>query len=166
MKLYVDANTKLEDARSTASAFTIVGVIGIIALILLDTGALPIQLATPSQVMVNVVMGVLFLIFLMVGIRSMFSIRKLTESVDEEQNREQEILSWFRDSYRSVSQATNPIPKTANDTESSGDSEQSELYFSRYEQMSSHLLTQYPDLQEEYVDHLVELLYEEFYPEA
>lgn len=155
MKIYVNANSKLEDARSSASAFTVVGIAGIVILVLLDAGTIPIQLAMPNLIMVNVIMGILFLIFLIAGIHSILSLRQLSSFVTEEEKREQEILQWFRNNYKDSFSMEAPAA-TDEDNES-------EQYFVRYEKMTQLITSEYPDLKEEYVDHLIEILYEEIF---
>lgn len=158
MKIYVNADTRLEDARSSASAFTFAGAVGIIVLILLHTGIIPIRLELSNLIMTSIIMGIVSLIFLGMGIHAMLSIRKLSVSASEEQAKEKEILQWFHDNCKDSLLAASCA--------SSDEGGESELYFARYEQMTGLITDRYPELKEEYVDHLVETLYNDIFPES
>ncbi len=69
MKVYVSKETKKEDMKSTAYAFLSVGILGLLLLALLWAGILTVQLAEYMKVMLTVVMGAMFLVFVVVGIR-------------------------------------------------------------------------------------------------
>ena len=83
-KIFVESSKKLEDVRSTAYTFTIVGGIGFIAVILLALGILPLKLESFNRTMMAVVMGILFLIFFGVGIRSFLEMKSLKQSSSNE----------------------------------------------------------------------------------
>ncbi len=80
MKVYVSKETKKEDMKSTAYAFLSVGILGLLLLALLWAGILTVQLAEYMKVMLTVVMGAMFLVFVVVGIRYSGSIRHLKTS--------------------------------------------------------------------------------------
>ena len=64
MKIYVDEQKRYEDTKATGQCFTAVGAIGLIAIVLLDTGVIKLAaLDSVNKLMVSIVMGLVFLIF-------------------------------------------------------------------------------------------------------
>ena len=68
MKIYVDEQKRYEDTKATGQCFTAVGAIGLIAIVLLDTGVIKLAaLDSVNKLMVSIVMGLVFLIFFIIG---------------------------------------------------------------------------------------------------
>ena len=145
MKVYVSKESKKEETKSTAYSFLLVSVFGFIALILFATGVLPVHVADYMKIMLCIVMGVMLLIFFVIGIVSLRQLNDLSS----------EIISWFTSTY------------SAKDIDESMDEEvfDQDLYFKRYEIMTRFLSKQYPDLEETFLDHLVEELYGNLFEE-
>lgn len=160
MKIYVDQNTRLEDMKSTAWSFSIVGIAGIVFLILLWMGMLPIQIVQDTKIILTVVMGILFAFFLFVGIHAFASLNRLKASASNEKNTYDTIVSWFMDSYAEALQK-----KKFDETESEDINSGELLYFPRYQEISTIIASEYPDLSEEFLDHIVEDLYAKIFPE-
>lgn len=57
-------HTKYEDMKSTAYSFILVGAAGIILLVLIFTGMIPLEFAAYMKSMMGIVMGGMFFIFL------------------------------------------------------------------------------------------------------
>lgn len=146
---YRSKASQTEDMKSTAYTFTGVGMIGLVLLVLFFCGVLPIHITGAARILTGLVMGIMFVIFLWIGIRSFGQIKQLKDATATEDALQDEILKWFLDTYR------------ADVIDQSVDSDQPEetLYFSRYEVMEKLLLQQYPSLSESFTDHMIELLY-------
>lgn len=155
MKVYVSKESKKEETKSTAYSFLLVSVIGFIALILFATGALPVHVADYMKVMLCIVMGAMLLIFFVIGIVSLRQLKTLGTQAEKENDLSSEIISWFTSTY------------SAEDIDESMDEEvfDQDLYFKRYEIMTRFLSKQYPDLEETFLDHLVEELYGNLFEE-
>ena len=149
MKVYVSKESKKEETKSTAYSFLLVSVIGFIALILFATGALPVHVADYMKIMLCIVMGAMLLIFFVIGIVSLRQLKTLGTQAEKENDLSSEIISWFTSTY------------SAEDIDEGMDEEvfDQDLYFKRYEIMTRFLSKQYPDLEETFLDHLVEELY-------
>lgn len=160
MKIYVDQNTRLEDMKSTAWSFSIVGIAGILLLILLWMGVLPLQIVQDTKIILTVVMGILFAFFLFVGIHAFASLNKLRMSASNEKNTYDAIISWFMDSYAEALRN-----KDFAGTESTDVNSSELLYFPRYQEISTIITSKYPNLSEEFLDHIVEDLYAKIFPE-
>ena len=155
MKVYVSKESKKEETKSTAYSFLLVSVFGFIALILFATGVLPVHVADYMKIMLCIVMGVMLLIFFVIGIVSLRQLKTLGTQAEKENDLSSEIISWFTSTY------------SAKDIDESMDEEvfDQDLYFKRYEIMTRFLSKQYRDLEETFQDHLVEELYGKLFEE-
>ena len=155
MKVYVSTESKKEETKSTAYSFLLVSVFGFIALILFATGALPVHVADYMKIMLCIVMGAMLLIFFVIGIVSLRQLKTLGTQAEKENDLSSEIIFWFTSTY------------SAEDIDESMDEEvfDQDLYFKRYEIMTRFLSKQYPDLEETFLDHLVEELYGNLFEE-
>ena len=150
---YVSKKTKKEDVKSTAHTFTIVSIAGFLLLILFWLGIIPLNTATYMKVMLSVVMGTMFIIFFLVGIRSFKELKTLEQEADTEEDSFAEITEWFRQT------CTCEYIDEELDTE-----EQEEmLYFARYRKMRQLILEKYEDLDPSFLDHIIETLYAEYF---
>lgn len=152
MKVYVSIETKKEDMKSTAYAFLSVGILGLLLLALLWAGILTVQLADYMKVMLTVVMGAMFLVFVVVGIQSLRQYQTLKTQSEKEQDLENEVKKWFSDHFDTC-EWDNFASDGAN------------LYYERYEKMESMIRSAYPNLEETFLDHLIEELYADFFEE-
>jgi hypothetical protein len=152
--MYVNPDTKVEDYRSTAWSFTIVGAAGLVLVVLLNLGVLPFEFPADRNVMMSIVMGIMFLILLLIGIGSFLSLRKLTAAAKTENSLDAEIKEWFLGEY------TESMKNF-----SAEDETDEELYYPRYRRMSELILAKYPGISEDFLDHVIEELYSELFPE-
>ena len=152
-RAYISKKAKVEDMKSTAYTFTVCGAVGIIGLILFATGVLPVQTAEYMKIMICIVMGCMFLIFLIVGIRSFSQLKSMTDAANSEEDLLSEALEWFKTNYN------------ANDIDQNLDTSQSEevIYFARYEKMRQLLSEKYADMDDSLTDHVIETLYAELF---
>ncbi len=150
---YVSKKSKTEDMKSTAYTFTIVGIAGLILLVLFAAGVLPIYTADYMKVMICIVMGALFFVFFVIGIRSFAQIKSYSDAADSEEQLLSDVLTWFRDTYDAAAIDDEVVP---------GQQEEI-LYFARYEVMRRYITEQYPDVEESLLDHIIETLYAEFF---
>lgn len=152
--MYIEKDAKLEDNKTTASTFLLVGGIGLIVIILYAADIIKLPLSDYMRMMVIIVMSILFLIFISIGLIHLSKTKKMTEEAERENRLTEEITSWFMSAYN-----------TSEDRESEEDVSLEQLYFIRYEQMKALLHTKYENLPEDYEEHLLETLYDDLYPE-
>ena len=152
---YVSKRAKAEDLKSTAYTFTVVSVIGFVVLLLFLLGVLPIAVADYMKVLISVVMGIMLLIFLIIGIRSFRELKPLYRAADTEDALLAEVTAWFKDTY---------FPSDI-DHDFCG-SDVAQLYFKRYAIMQRLIHEKYPDLEEAFADHIIETLYGELFPDT
>ena len=105
--------------------------------------------------MLGVILGIMFLIFFAIGVRSFLQIKKAREEAEEEQEAYTEITGWFKENY------------SASDIDAriESETEPEQLYFSRYEIMSELLTEKCDDREEAFLDYIIEQLYGELFPD-
>ena len=141
MKIYINEKERYNDVKSTGYSFTIISVIGFILLILMWTNTLPINIDITNKIMTSVVMGILFTIFLIIGIKSFLSLKKIQESADNQEKINSNIITWFFDNI-----------------DAAFDTASEENYFETYNTISEILTSQFPTLREDELDYITEAI--------
>lgn len=152
---YVEKSKKYEDVKSTAYSFLFVSVAGILFFILVYTGVIPIQFATYMKYLMAIVMGGMFLIFFIIGVRSFQSLGSLEAEVLQEQEDLSIAKSWFFKQY-----SAKAIDITTDIRESD---ELQQKYFLRSYFIKGVLLEKFPAFKDDFLDYLTDLIYEELY---
>lgn len=149
-KTYVKKEAAYEDAKSTASTFLIIGVLGIIALILIGLDIIPLSMETYTKILMLIVMGALFVVFLIVGIVYQTRLTSLKTEIQKEENLTQTVSDWFYENFtkESIDSRLEEIPEG-----------EEALYFARYEIMAEALKSRFPDLNESFADEMLEEFY-------
>ena len=156
-KAYVEMGTKYEDMKSTAYSFILVGAAGIILMLLMFTGIIPLQFAAYMKSLMGVVMGILFLIFLGIGIRSYMQLGSLKLQVKKESEETEAAKTWFFDNF--------PAETIDAAMEIGPMEELQQKYFKRSRYMKQALSKQFPAYTDAFLDYLTEQFYEELYPQ-
>ena len=153
---YIKKDATYEDTKSTAFTFLLIGILGVIAIVLVWLDVIHLNMASYMKILMYVVMGLLFIIFIVIGLIYQKRLKSLKAEIGEENSLTAEILEWFFANYVA----------TDIDSEISDPSKKEEqLYFSRYEIMMKLLTKKYPALEESYADHMIEEIYERLYNE-
>lgn len=153
---YVDAGKKLEDAASTAWSFTFLGALGFIILILIWAGILPLSISYGTLLLGTIIMGILFLIFILVGIRAFFDRRRLRSVKAKEDANICQIRQWFQE-YYSADAISNGMDEEDLSIE--------QLYFLRSENISRLLAEEFPELEEPFAEYMLEDIYQMYFPD-
>lgn len=150
---YVSKKAKTEDIKSTAYTFTLTGLGGLLLVGLFGAGILPLHTSGYMKVMMSVVMGALFVIFLGIGIRAFGQIKTAAKEAATEETLLSDAAVWFHANYDS----------SAIDAGLDTEEPEEMLYFARYDKMQTLLRLRYPDMDEALCDHIIELLYGEIF---
>ena len=151
---YQEADKKAEDYKSGADTLIIVGIAGVIALILLNLGMIPISLTGFSKAMITGVMGVMFVIFIITGISSRKSYKVLKEQAGTEKDTKAEIQSYLKEN----------ISPEYFDSDLADDEPSMEiLYFRRIEKMKEMILNVNPSIDTAFMDYIIEETYPEIF---
>ena len=151
---YQEADKKAEEYKSGADTLLIVGTLGIVALVLLNLGIIPISLTFFTKILVTSVMGVMFVIFLGLGIASRKSYKVLKDQAGNEKDQKTEIQSYLKELIRSENF----------DRELTEDDPAMEiLYFRRTQKMKELITEKYDSLDSAFVDYIIEETYAEIF---
>ncbi len=147
---------KAEDYKSSAYTLISVGFIGMIALVLIGTGIIDLNLTKYSKFMTLGILGLLFLIFIVTGFNALHSYRRLKVEGDMENQLEKEILDWCR---------KNITQKNVDEQADIGDTilSEEEKYFKRFEVMKKMVSNKYLNLEEVFLEKLMDDLYMELF---
>lgn len=151
---YQNKKDKSNEFRSSGYVLCIVGALGAIFLILWNIGIIPLHFG--NKIMMNIVLSILFLFFIIFGILSLKGARKYESEANEEENLSDEIRKFVTKNYDSIS-----LDNEADITEEIGHEEL--LYFKRTECIKTIITRKFMNLSEEYVDSLIEGIYQEIY---
>lgn len=91
---YQNKKDKAEDFKSSAYTLIFVGVIGLICLILIEFGLIPLVLYAPGKYITYGVMGALFIIFIVAGVRSFVSAKKYASEANAEDENTKAIMEY------------------------------------------------------------------------
>lgn len=153
---YVKKDAAYEDTKSTAFTFLVVGLAGLLAIVLIALDVIHLNMESYMRILMFSVMGLLFVIFLVIGMRYQLLLKSLRQEIQEETVMTDEILKWFLDDYSS----------SAIDQKLADPSLREEpLYFARYEMIEQLILSKYPSLNPSFADHLSEEVYGLLYGE-
>lgn len=149
IKAYKDPAKRAEEYKSGAASLLIVGIVGAILLILIDINVIKLYFTVESKVLINVVMGFIFAIFIVCGIKSFGSYKKLLGIVETNSNLESQIMSYFTESVTQDMIASN----------SKEDDGQEVLYFNRTKVIRTILHDNFPDIDDSFAEYLIEKIY-------
>lgn len=155
IKVYQDKRTKAEDFKSSAYTLFIVGVLGIVALVLMETGVLPFRLAAPGKYITYVVMGGLFVIFIIMGISSFVSAKKYAQEAETEDDLTDGIKSWVRENITA--------DKIRERVYFAEDTSEEERYFQYFEVLKDAIRQEFDGLNASYLEAVCEELYAELF---
>ncbi|SCP94930.1 hypothetical protein [Anaerobium acetethylicum] len=154
---YVKKADRYDEVISSAYTFLLVGVIGLIALFLVATNVIPLNLAGGSKYLIYIVMGAMFVIFLVISVYSFKSAKVLAKEAVEEKELTEAIMDWFIKGFSK--EAFEVSADTANDEKISDEVR----YFRRCEKIKEIISTTYENLDESYLDKITEDLYQKIF---
>lgn len=151
---YKNRAEKAEEFKSSGYVLLVVGVLGIICMVLIDLGILPLKLN--NLLLMNIMMNILFVIFIAFGIYSLRGAKKYAGEADDEKNLTKEIRKWATQNLKA--------PEIDDQVECTEESEEI-AYFKRYEYIRNAISEKFINLEENYLDYLTEHIYQELYEE-
>ena len=151
---YEDADKKAEDYKSGADSLLIVGVIGAVALILLNLGVLPISLPAFTKAMITGVMGIMFVIFIFMGISSRKSYAKLKSQANSDKDTKADIKKYLKETIY-----VEEFDKDLCDDEPSMEI----LYFRRMEKLKEMVFSYAEGIDVSFAEYILEEVYPEIF---
>lgn len=151
---YVNNEERAEENRTSAYTLLTVGSIGLLLVILVFMEVIDIGISITNRYMVTGVMGVLFILFIVMGIVSMKNSKILRRKASKENNLTKEIKKW----------CVQNLKKSDIDSILNLSGVQDELkYFQRFDYIKTAVLKQFMNLDEGYLDRLIEEVYPEIF---
>lgn len=152
---YVNNQEKAEENRTAAYALLFVGGIGFILVALFFFDLLPIPSFEGNKYIISGVMGTLFLLFFVMGVVSMRNANVFAKSADKENNLTLQIKKWCLDNIRK--------DETDRDLDFAADTSEELKYFARFERVKAIIKSQFMNLDEAYLDRLIDEIYSEIF---
>ena len=152
--VYKDNAQKAADCKDSGYTLTVIGGIGLLAVILSAAGVLPFQLRGSAAVLSYGVMGAMFLIFLVIGVRSIQSAGIFKKKALTESNVKEEIMNWSRENL-DAGRVDASLPD--------GTFSEEENYFRRTAYMKEQIAQSFVNLEDGFLDNLIEELYAEIF---
>ena len=152
--VYKDNAQKAADCKDSGYTLTVIGGIGLAGVVLSAAGVLPFQLRGSAAVLSYGVMGAMFLIFLVIGIRSIQSAGIFKKKALTESNVKEEIMNWSRENL-DAERIDAGLPAAAVSEE--------ENYFRRTAYMKEQISQSFVNLEDGFLDNLIEELYAEIF---
>lgn len=153
---YMNNEERAEENRTSAYTLLTVGGIGLIIIVLIFLGEIDLHLSLTSKYMITGVMGVLFILFIVMGIVSMKNSKILKRKASKENNLTQQIKKWCVENIK--------IDQVDEQLDIKGQPEELK-YFQRFDFMKKKIQNQFVNLDEGYLERLVEEVYSEIFEE-
>ncbi len=156
VKPFKKASDRAEDLKSSAYTLLIVGVFGLIAAFLFYIGAIPVNFSTAGRYVTTITMSAMFLLFLITGINSVRKIGPLNEEAEREEQKIEEIRSFFFAEYD-----RDKLDERVN--REKGDAE--DEYFLRVRHIKDIINDRFIGLDPSFLEYIVDNIYSELYEE-
>ena len=154
--VYINNEEKAEDNKTSGYTLLTVGGVGFIAVMLIFFDVITVAALQSNKYMVTGVMGVLFLLFIIMGIISLRNSKIFKKKAGKENNLTIEIKKWC---------ASNLTKNEIDNLLELSDIQEELKYFQRFDYMKKAIQKQFVNLDEAYLDRLVEEVYGEVFPE-
>lgn len=151
--IYKKSSEKHSDLKSSGISLIAVSILGIIFIILKISNVIEFDFYGAYNVIFTVLFSVIFIAILLFGVFSLIKAKKIAGTIIQEEEVTDSILNWFKDNY------------TSELIDSSAFSDDTEVpdYFRRTEYMKAEINNKYNDLDEGYIDSIIEDLYSDFF---
>lgn len=150
--VYVESSKKAQEFKSGALSLLFVGGIGLIFIILILIGIIPLHMNLFSKYLILGVMGTLFILFFVMGLMSMKSYKKFEIKASEEDNLTKNLLTWAKEN----------LSKEVIDADLE-ETEEELLYFGRTEKMKEMISHKFMNLDAAFLDSFIDDIYPEIF---
>lgn len=150
---YRKKSERADDLKGSGEVLLVFGILGCIAMLLIDLGILPIRFG--NRIMMNVIMFALFLFFIGFGVYSLKGACKFRSEASEEDALTERINAWVK------------LYLTAEDIDRAADIEDADAeeirFFKRTETIKKKIADEFGGVDEAYLDSLAENVYQELF---
>lgn len=152
---YVNNEERAQENKSSAYTLLVVGGAGLILVVLFFLDILPIRGFAVNKYMISGVMGTLFILFIIMGIVSLRNSRILAKKAGKENNLTLEIKKWCSENMSAGS--------IDGQLEFAEDTADELKYFARFEKLKIMIRSQFLNLDEAYLDRLIDEIYPDIF---
>lgn len=151
--VYIHHSERHQELLSSAYSLLIVGGIGLAVVLMSVLNIIHLPLNDFNKNMMEIVLGILCIVFVIIGLCCMKNARSIAKLAMEENKLTSEITQWFKKSFDTF----------VIDTDIDENLEEEVKYFKRCEAMKQIIRQSYGALDEGYLDRLIEELYQYLY---
>lgn len=155
---YVSTAEKANEYKTSGYTLLLVGGIGVIGLILIALGIIPVALYGANKFMTYGVMGTLFVIFLVIGFKSLKDAKELGELSAMEENVGEKVKTWFMESF-SGSEIDSDCYHEGNVEEL----DEIEKYYRRSNNIKEKVIAKFNTIDKSLLEEIAEDLYHDLY---
>lgn len=153
--IFVKAKDKYSDMRSSAICLIVVGLIGASVILLDYLDIFPIKLNANNSFIFYFAMAALFIIFIVLGIYTIMSAKKIKDSISDEESLTDTIVAWALDNITSE--------QIDNEFDNFSELPDEVKYLSRAESLGKLIETQFDIHDEAYINSVVDEIYPELF---
>lgn len=151
---YEDPGRKADEYRTGAFSLLLVGFAGLVLVILIQLGVINLSATGLNLKLISIVMGALFLIFIVAGFSSLKSFRKIEKQGESEELRKDSVRKYLLENW--------DMESVDRDIREEGISDEI-LYFKRIERLRKILKEHDETLEDGFIDYMIEELYPEIF---
>lgn len=148
------------DNKASAYILLSIGILGIVALVLIWLDILPFYNGIVAKISSAVILGTLFVVFIVMGVISLKNAKKFEEKAVVEGDLAKEIKDYFAENY-SADSIESYLSSNAEWNEMSEELK----YFHRTDYMKNLITDKFMNLDEDYVDCICDEIYAELFEE-
>lgn len=152
-KRYKKPLERAAEYKAGAQTLLFVGVVGVAFLILMDVGVVKLNFTNDRRLLINIVMGGMFLLFLVLGFASIKTYKKLIAQSKIDDELEANIIEWVNNNISKENLTKGEDKKTAEEM----------LFFNRFKKLKNEIKTQFPDLEASFLEYMTDKLYNELF---
>ncbi len=155
--VYQNKAERAAENKSSAWTLLLVGGVGLVFLILLLAGVLPLQLKGANRYLIGGIMGAMFVLFVVMGFVSLKKSKEYAKDADSENSLKGTMEKWCRENLDRASIDAKLQLSAATEEE---------WYFRRTAMLKAILNHQFVNLDQEFLDHFVDDIYDTIFPEG
>lgn len=155
--VYRNSKELFLENKSSAYMLLVVGIVGLILLALVCLDVIKVYFSLTSKIISAVVMGSLFVVFVVMGVITLKNAKKYGEKAKEEGDLTTKILDYCADNL-----TQSVIESKCRDEEWDAMSDEMK-YFKRVEYIKNFITEHFLNLEEEYVEYISDELYSTYY---
>ena len=152
---YVSSKEKYKDNINSAFSLLFVGIIGLVFIILLNLKIIPLNIPKTTLLLATIVLGSVFVIFIIMGIKSYLDGKKYQSNISAEEDSQLDIALFI----------TEHLSKENNDNQIENIDEltEEELYIVRTEYIADIIHKNFEDADEELVESIIDDIYDKIF---